>query len=204
MRLDPLWVGDASVRCETAVIDLRPPGEYAALAISPYPEYLVAHFSAKGEDFVVRPIRPEDAEAHTAFMHRVPAEDLRFRFFTAVREVSPEQMARLTQIDYDREMAFVAVRTRDQATVGVARLVREIDVARGEFAIVVEPSVKGFGLAAHLMQRLIEWARDVGVREVAGTVLADNHPMIGFVKHLGFVVHRVPDEADVVEAVLEL
>jgi len=86
----------------------------------------------------------------------------------------------------------------------VARLVREIDLARGEFAIVVEPSVKGIGLASHLMQRLLDWARDVGVREVAGTVLADNHPMIAFVKHLGFAVHRVPDEADVVEAVLPL
>jgi acetyltransferase len=204
VRLDPLWVGEASVRCETAVIELRPPGEHAELAISPYPEHLVENYAARGEDFVIRPIRPEDAQAHAAFMSRVPPEDLRYRFFTALREISPEQMARLTQIDYDREMAFLAVRARDKATVGVARLVREMGEARGEFAIVVEPSVKGFGLASHLMQRLIDWARDVGVREVAGTVLADNHPMLAFVKHLGFEVHRVPDEADVVEAVLAL
>ncbi len=72
-------------------------------------------------------------------------------------------MARLTQVDYEREMAFVAVRERDLATVGVARLVREVGEPRGEFAIVVQPDVKGFGLATHLMQRLIGWGRDVGL-----------------------------------------
>jgi acetyltransferase len=129
---------------------------------------------------------------------------LRYRFFTALREVSPEQMARLTQIDYEREMAFVAVRQSDQATVGVSRLVREMGTQRGEFAIVVEPDAKGIGLAKHLMDRLIAWAREVGVTQIVGTVLADNHPMIGFVRRLGFVVRHVPDEPDVVEAVLEL
>jgi acetyltransferase len=129
---------------------------------------------------------------------------MRYRFFTAMREVAPEQMARLTQIDYEREMAFIAVRVRDQATVGVSRLVREMGTARGEFAIVVEPDAKGLGLAQHLMRRLIDWGRSVGLTEIVGTVLADNHPMIGFVRHLGFAVRHVPDEADVVEAVLEL
>jgi acetyltransferase len=76
--------------------------------------------------------------------------------------------------------------------------------ARGEFAIVVEPDAKGLGLAQHLMRRLIDWGRSVGLTEIVGTVLADNHPMIGFVRHLGFAVRHVPDEADVVEAVLEL
>jgi len=134
----------------------------------------------------------------------VPQEDLRYRFFSAIRQVAPEQMARLTQIDYDREMAFIAVRCTDQATVGVSRLVSEAAGGTGEFAILVEPACKGLGLARHLMDRLIDWARVRGIPEITGQVLAENHPMLGFVRHLGFVLRRLPDESDVVEAVLDL
>jgi acetyltransferase len=101
-------------------------------------------------------------------------------------------------------MAFLAVRQSDQASVGVSRLVREMGEARGEFAIVVQPDVKGRGLAGHLMERLIAWGRQQGISEIAGTVLADNTPMLGFVRRLGFAIHRIPDEGDVVEAVLSL
>jgi acetyltransferase len=204
MELDPLWIGPFGVTCGAAAIALRPRGEAAVLAIPPYPEQLVEHWESRGERFTIRPIRPEDAEAHAAFMRRLPPEDVRFRFFTAMREVAPEQMARLTQIDYEREMAFIAVRDRDRSTVGAARLVREAGEERGEFAIVVQPDVKGFGLASHLMQRLIDWGRDVGLAEISGAVLAENHPMLGFVRHLGFSVHRMDDEPSVVEAVLTL
>ena len=186
--------GDATIR-------LRPPGELAVLAISPYPEHLAEHWSSHGEDFLIRPIRPEDAEAHGAMIARIPAEDLRYRFFSAMRQVAPEQMARLTQIDYEREMAFIAVRLRDQATVGVSRLVRESPV-RGEFAILVQPDMKGLGLARHLMQRLIDWARMQGIPVITGQVLADNQKMLGFVRHLGFQVHAMPEEPDVMEVVL--
>jgi acetyltransferase len=202
--LDPVWLGEDGAVYGDAAIWLRRPGYVSELAILPYPQHLAALWQAGGQEFLVRPIRPEDAQAHAALIRRVPAEDLRYRFFTALREVSPEQMARLTQIDYEREMAFVAVRQSDQATVGVSRLVREMGTQRGEFAIVVEPDAKGIGLAKHLMDRLIAWAREVGVTQIVGTVLADNHPMIGFVRRLGFVVRHVPDEPDVVEAVLEL
>ena len=202
LRLDCVWLGAAGASCEAPVIGLRPPGELTVLAIPPYPEYLTETWQSGGQVFTIRPIRPEDAQAHADMVARVPPEDMRYRFFTASREVAPEQMARLTQIDYEREMAFIAVRQADQATVGVARLVREMGTVRGEFAIVVEPSAKGLGLAAHLMARLVAWGRGLGVREIVGTILADNHAMIGFVRRLGFVVRHVPDEADVVEAVL--
>jgi acetyltransferase len=185
-----------------AAIWLRPEGDRAVLAIPPYPEHLAEHWTSGGEDFLIRPIRPEDAAAHEDFVHRVPPDDLRFRFFTAMRQVAPEQMVRLTQIDYEREMAFIAVRQRDQATVGVARLVRELDGTRGEFAILVQPDTKGLGLARHLMERLILWARAEKIPEIVGQVLADNHPMLGFVRRLGFAIHHLPDEPDVVEAVL--
>jgi acyl-CoA synthetase (NDP forming)/GNAT superfamily N-acetyltransferase len=203
LRLDMLHIG-AATGFASAAISLRKPGRSAQLAISPYPEHLSEVYQAKGQRFIVRPIRPEDAEAHKALIARLPADDLRYRFFTSLRELSAEQIVRLTQIDYDREMAFVAVRQTDKATVGVARLVREIGDARGEFAIVVQPDVKGCGLARHLMQRLIDWGRAEGMAEIAGTILADNQPMLGFVRHLGFTIHRVPDESDVLEATLSL
>jgi acetyltransferase len=204
MGLDPVWLSPAGEVCADAAIWLRAEDDPAELAISPYPEHLSERWTGRGQSFLIRPIRPEDAEAHAALIRRVPPEDMRYRFFTAMREVAPEQMARLTQIDYEREMAFIAVRETDQATVGVSRLVREMTTPRGEFAIVVQPDAKGLGLAAHLMQRLIDWGKSVGLSEIVGTVLADNHPMIGFVRRLGFDIRHVPDEGDVVEAVLEL
>jgi acetyltransferase len=161
---------------------------------------LVATFDAKGETLIVRPIRPEDAAAHGAFFHRLAPEDVRFRFFTAMREISPEQMARMTQVDYTREMAFVAVREATGETVGVSRLIHEPNAAEAEFAVVVEPSMKGKGLASHLMQRLFDWAATAGVEEIVGLVLGDNAPMLAFVKRLGFTLRHLPDEPEVMEA----
>jgi acetyltransferase len=96
------------------------------------------------------------------------------------------------------------VRDADGATVGVARLVREVGEASGEFAILVQPDVKGLGLASHLMERLIGWAREGGLADMTGMVLAENHAMLGFVRHLGFEIKRVPDEPEVIEAVMAL
>ena len=196
--------GDGRPHANAAQIWLRPPGQHAEFSITPYPEQLAERWERDGQVFTIRPIRPEDAEAHRALVARVPPEDLRYRFFTAVRQVAPEQMARLTQIDYDREMAFVAVRVTDGATVGVARLVCEAAGDTGEFAILVEPASKGIGLARHLMERLIEWARVRGLQIITGQVLADNQPMLAFVRHLGFAIRPLPEETDVVEAVLRL
>ena len=205
LTIDPLRAGGAGARVERAVLRLRAPGSVGPkLAIAPYPAELAAPVCCKTETFLVRPIRPEDAEAHAAFFSRLPAQDVRFRFFTAMRELSPEQIARLTQVDYDREIAFVAAREATGETVGVARLVREAADGAAEFAIVVQPDVKGQGLAAHLMHRLFGWAQAHGVSEIVGQVLADNAPMLGFVRHLGFTLHRAPDDESLVEARLSL
>ncbi len=205
LGVDRLVLGqDGRAQAGDAVIRLHPAGQRATLAISPYPEELAHDWSSHGQDFRIRPIRPEDAAAHAAMVRRIPPEDLRYRFFSAIRQVAPEQMARLTQIDYDREMAFLAVRPADQASVGVARLVCEAVGGAGEFAIVVEPDCKGLGLARHLLDCLIAWARARGVPEITGHILADNQPMLGFVRHLGFGLRHLPDEGDVLQAVLPL
>jgi acetyltransferase len=195
---DGVLVADAWLR-------LRGPGEAAPrLAIAPYPAELTEHRRVGDEILTIRPIRPEDAQAHTAFFSRLSPADIRFRFFSAMRELSPEQTVRLTQVDYDREMAFVAVRESTGETVGVSRLACDSEGRSAEFAVIVQADMKGRGLASHLMRRLISWGRMRGLSEIAGQILADNHPMLAFIRHLGFTVHRMPDDPEVMEAKLVL
>lgn len=202
--IDPLFVDLTGVLAADAWLRLRPPGERAYLAIPPYPENLVRHCEIGGERLTIRPIRPEDAEAHAAFFKRLSPEDVRYRFFTSLRELPPEMMARLTQIDYEREMAFIAVREETGETIAVARLVREPATAEAEFAVVVQPDAKGKGVATRLMQELLDWAKSQGVQEVYGEILAENAPMLAFVRHLGFALRHLPGQEDVLEARLSL
>ncbi len=191
---------------DSAAMTLRAPGAASPLAIAPYPAELTETWNtlgdAHGETLTIRPIRPEDAAAHAAMFTRLTPEDVRFRFFSALRELSPERLARMTQVDYDREMAFVATRANGD-TVGVSRLVSDVD-GTGEFAVVVQPDMRGKGLARHLMQRLVDWGRQQGFSAIVGQVLADNAPMLGFMRALGFALHRSPDEPEVMEARLDL
>jgi len=207
LDINPIFVDADGVLVADAWIRLREAGATPGrLAIPPYPGELVSLYEARGVRLTIRPIRPEDAEAHGAFFSRLSHEDVRYRFFSTMRELSPEQMARMTQVDYEREMAFVAVRETHDAsgemrseTVGVARLVRE-GADGGEFAVVVQPDMKGKGLAGHLMRRLIDWGRAQGLATITGQVLAENRPMLGFIRKLGFTVHHVSGEDDIVEA----
>jgi acetyltransferase len=206
LEVNPLFADADGVLAVDAWLRLREPGDAGGgLAITPYPDELVEHWTARdGERQTIRPIRPEDAEQHGAFFGRLPPQDIRYRFFSAMRELSPEQLARLTQVDYDREMALIAVRESSGETVAVARLVRDSYEAEGEFAVIVQADMKGKGVASHLMRRLIDWARGRGLRTIVGLVLGDNAPMLAFMRYLGFSLHRVPEEPDVVEARLSL
>jgi acetyltransferase len=209
LSVNPLFCDAEGVLAVDAGIALRPAGQSGLLAIAPYPAELIRPFRTRsGEALTVRPIRPEDAEAHAEAFRRIPPEDVRYRFFSPLKELSPALTARLTQIDYDREIAFVATRPepdgRDR-TVGVARLIRapgQEDEA--EFAIIVWPEMKGSGLARHLVELLLEWGHAHGVRQVVGQVLSDNAPMLGFVRALGFELRRSREDAEVMEARLAL
>lgn len=210
LTVNPLFADPHGVRAVDAKVALRPTdAPPSPLAVPPYPaELALRHRLRNGEELLVRPIRPEDAEAHGAFFRRLPAEDIRFRFFSPLKELSPAMAARLTQIDYGREMAFVAMRDAppgpDQM-LGVARVIRAVGAeTAAEFAVIVDPEMKGQGLARHLMHRLFDWARSEGIRRIVGHVLAENAPMIGFVESLGFRVHRSRDDAEVLEAVYEV
>jgi acetyltransferase len=202
LKVNPLFALEAGVQVGDAWIALRPAGERSRLAIPPYPAELTEEWTTGGETLTIRPIRPEDAEAHAGLFRHLSPEDVRFRFFAQLRELSAEQIARMTQVDYEREIAFIAVRNAE--TVGVARLVREPPDLSGEFAVLVRADMKGRGLASRLMRRLIDWGRAQGLQEITGQVLADNAPMLAFVRHLGFALHRLPEEPDVMEARLAL
>jgi len=207
--INPLFADAHGVLAVDAECQLRPPGELGLTAIAPYPAELARPFTTRaGSTLLVRPIRPEDATAHAALFARLPAEDIRFRFFSPLKELPPVLTARLTQIDYDREMAFVALlRAADgsETAEGVSRLIRSPgDAEEAEFAVIVSAEMKGQGLARHLMQRLFDWGASVGVRRVVGQVLADNAPMLAFVRALGFAVRRSTTDDDIMEAVLDL
>ena len=206
VAIDPLFADIGGARAAEAFIRLRPPGTFGIPALAPYPTEWVETWASKGYVLEVRPIRPEDAEAHAALMRRLSPEDIRYRFFAQLRELPPEQIARMTQIDYDREIAFVATRANELGgvdTVGVARLVREPG-GDAEFAVVVDPALKGSGLGRHLMRRLIDWGRAKGVVTITGQILTDNARMLHFIRGLGFEIKRMPDEPDVMEARLSL
>lgn len=206
--INPLLADARGVLALDAALSLRPEGERALLAIPPYPAELARSWRGRdGREAMVRPIRPEDAAAHAEAFARLSREDVRFRFFSALGELSPAQIARMTQIDYDREMAFVAVEHvpgGPDRTVGVSRLIRDPGGEEAEFAVIVDPSWKGQGLARHLMQRLFAWGEAVGVREVVGQVLSENKPMIAFVRALGFRVRPSAEDTEVMEARLTL
>ena len=205
LDLNPLFVDAAGVMVGDAWVRLGAAGAPARrLAIPPYPAELTQSFESRGDLLTIRPIRPEDAEAHGALFSRLSPEDVRFRFFSALRQLSPDQMARMTQIDYDREMAFVVTRETPAQTVAVARLVGDVIGDGAEFAIVVQPDMKGRGVASALMRQLIDWGREHGLGTITGQVLADNAPMLAFMRHLGFTIRRIPDETGVVEATMRL
>jgi acetyltransferase len=204
LDLDPIFATETGVVAASARIQLRPVGvKRAPLVISPYPNELAKKFEVKGQSYMIRPIRPEDADAHAAMLSRFTPEDMRYRFFSAIRNMPTEQITRLTDVDYAREMAIIAVREETGETVGVARLVRnDTDGASAEFAVAVEPSAKGLGLASALMRAIIGWGKEQGVVEIDGQILADNAPMLSFIKRLGFTIERIPGETDVLEAKL--
>jgi acetyltransferase len=161
------------------------------LAIRPYPRELEEAVELGADKLLIRPIRPEDEPAHREFFAQLKPEDLYFRFFRAVapHHASHEQLARFTQIDYDREMALIATRMRPDGapeTLGVVRAVSDADNIAAEFAVIVRTDMKKRGLGAELMKRIIDYCRRRGTRTLVGQVLAANQPMLVLAKRFGF------------------
>ncbi len=177
------------------------------LAIRPYPRELEECTVLKtGRKVLLRPIRPEDEPAHFEFFKRLSPEDLRFRFFGVVRELSHMEMARLTQIDYEREMAFIATAEDESGkpeTLGVVRASTQPDNSSAEFAIIVRSDQKGAGLGRMLMEKMIRYCRERGTKVLCGQALLENGGMQGLAHKLGFDVSKNFDE-EVAEMRLDL
>jgi len=176
------------------------------LSIRPYPKELEETVSLGGRQVRLRPIRPEDEPQHYEFLSRLTPEDIRFRFFSSVHNLPHSQMARFTQIDFEREMAFIATAPNDTGeaeTLGVVRVVIDPDNERAEFAIVVRSDLKGQGLGAALLDKMIAYCRIRGTHELIGQVMAQNRPMLGLAESRGFS-RRASEDPETVEVSLEL
>ncbi len=175
------------------------------LSIRPYPQDLQTLVEVPGKrKLVVRPVRPDDERLYHPFFEAVSADDLRMRFFTSRRDYTHEFIATLTQIDYAREMALIALPENGNELYGVARLVLTPDGDSGEFGVLVRSDLQGKGIGWQLMHQLIAYARKEGVRTITGLVLRDNATMLRMAERLSFAAKVRTDDPTVVELRLDL
>ena len=192
LDINPLIADDAGVLALDARICLSAaaPGGELNFAIRPYPAQLIETFTWKGRELTLRPIRPEDEAQHLAFLEQLDPEDIRMRVFYSRRSIERTELARLTQIDYAREMAFLAV-VQDAAgaeqTLGVVRAIADPDNIAAEFGIIIRSDLKGGGLGRILLDKMVRYARDNGTQRLIGTVISGNKPMLQLAHELGFV-----------------
>jgi acetyltransferase len=177
-------------------------GAHERLAIRPYPVELEEELRLPGgRKLLFRPVRPEDETALSRAFGRLTPEERRFRFMVPQKSFSHLAMARFTQIDYDRDMVMVLAERGADGTTEI-RAVTQIDVRlrdeTAEFAILVEEGVTGLGLGPFMLQRIIDYARARGIREIHGDVLADNSTMLKLCQVLGFTASASPHDPTVV------
>jgi len=166
------------------------------LVIGPYPEEDESHMvSVDGRRIFIRPVKPEDAPLFTALFKVLSPTTIYYRFFGMLKELKPEMLARFTQIDYDREVALVAI-DEDWETdrmLGVARIIGDPDGKTGEFAVLVGDAWQGQGIGSNLLEKCLSIAEKQGFKTVHGIVLHENKNMLALGKKLGFAIKRDPD-----------
>jgi acetyltransferase len=203
--LNPVLADETGVVAVDARVSVAPIGErrhgpsgHPRFAIRPYPkEWERRSALPDGTAVFIRPIRPEDESLYLTFFAAVKAEDLRLRFFAPAKNFSHAFIARLTQIDYARAMAFVAIEETTGDMLGVVRLHTRTDYNSGEYAILVRSDLKGRGLGWLLMQTIIEYARAEGIGVIEGQVLHGNTAMLNMCEQLGFAISHDPDDPHV-------
>jgi len=188
LDINPLLVdADGVIALDARIVVRRPVAgqeRAARLAIRPYPVELETEVQHGDERLRIRPIRPEDEGLLNAFTRHLTAEDVRLRFFAPLRELSHEMAARLTQIDYDREMAFLLL--DGEHLIGVGRLAADPGFEQAEFALVVASDRQRRGYGELLLRHVLEYASSRGVQRVIGNVLRENRKMLMLCERLGF------------------
>ena len=181
LDINPLLADKDGVIAVDARISIAPLSEtvrgsgHYRFAIRPYPKEWERHANLKdGRGIFVRPVRPEDEHLYPEFFAQVSKEDVRLRFFSAMKELTHPFIARLTQLDYARAMAFIAIEETTGKMLGVVRLHTDADFESAEYAVLVRSDLKGQGLGWMLMQMIIEYGRAEGVRAIRGQVMSSN------------------------------
>ncbi len=212
LKINPLYVeGDALVATNVGVklasasmLVLPETTGYSHMAIHPYPRHMVQMRQMRdGREWMLRPIRPEDAEPLQEFIRGLSDESRYMRFVSMLRELTPRMLARYTLIDYHRELALVATIQEPnpdqrgrlvERIIGFAHYLRNPDGRGAEYALVIGDEWQRCGLGSRLMRGLIEAAQEQGLTYIDGLVLGTNRPMLGLMSHLGFRID--PDEDD--------
>jgi acetyltransferase len=204
LDINPLLADHDGVLALDARIRLQRFDKAAAtrLSIRPYPSELEETVAiTAGSKFLLRPIRPEDEPQLIAAFAQLSPQAIRMRFCSTMRELPHSLAARLSQIDYDREMALVLTDPGSagrQPIYGVVRLAADPDNERAEYAIVVRDDMAGRGLGMLLMRRMLAYAERRGIKEVFGDVLAENKRMLDIARHLDFTAERLSEQPDII------
>ena len=189
LDINPLLVDHQGViALDARIVVRRPTGQERAarFAIRPYPVELETEtIDRDGRKLFIRPIRPDDEPLLQLFFRRLTPEDIRMRVFGPIRELTHELAARLTQIDYDREMAFILIDGGE--FLGVGRLAADPGFEQAEFALLVASDRQGHGYGSLLLNHVLQYARARGIQRVVGHVLRENHKMLDLTKRMGFV-----------------
>jgi acetyltransferase len=193
LDINPLLVDDKGVLALDARVRVARTSARGSdrLAIRPYPKELEESITWEGREVLMRPIRPEDERSHRAFLERLEPEDIRMRIFMSKRHIERSELARLTQIDYDREMAFIASARDAQGaleTLAVVRAVADPNNERAEFGIIVRSDLKGRGLGTTLLSKMIAYYRDRGTTELVGEILRENRSMLALARKAGLEI----------------
>jgi len=201
MDINPLILDENGILAADArvIVELRSPStdRYSHMAIYPYPTHLVSNWQRPdGTNVVIRPIRPEDAALEQEFVRNLSEESRYFRFMNSVQELSESMLVRFTQIDYNREMALIAVKFEHEKEIelGVTRYAINPDGESCEFALVVADSMRGTGLGLKLMIALMDAARSKGLKTIEGEVLNNNASMLKLMRRLGFTIEANPED----------
>ncbi len=201
---DPRGVIALDARVEIDPDRVEEAGPNPDLAIRPYPSEWEQGFSAGGMDFLIRPVKPADIALYPEFLAKVSPDDIRFRFLAPRKRFPDEMLKRLTQLDYERDMALVAIRQDTGELAGIGRLSSDPDKSSAEYALLVRTDLQGHGLGFALLRRIIDYARSEGIQRVEGIVLSENRKMLGMCRDFGFKLQRHPQEAGVCHATLDL
>ncbi len=209
MDINPLLADSDGVIALDARIQIEPgrvdeSGPNPDLAIRPCPAGWETTVNVDDQDWIMRPITPADVSLYPDFLAKIAPDDIRFRFLAPRKHFPDQMLLRLTQLDYDREMAFLLLDGASGALAGIARLSADPDREKAEYAILVRSDLQGRGLGWALMQQLIVYATADGLKQIEGLILKDNTRMIDMCRAIGFRLHESSSQADVVFATLDL